>query len=220
MSGEDKPTGSHGDPTTSQTQKPEPSTQGADTGGQGAAPDPAKLTPAEFTALQKKISELESDNKKYRDERRAAEEKQKKEKEEEAKKRGEFESLLNQKESLFEAQQKENEYLKKTVENTLKMQLGQLSAEDVQEFNNYFGNLTPAEQFEKFAIWSPSKKQKSAANALNLPGTPASQAGNSQKLELAFRAEMDIAKSSMDHNRIQWLSKNHDKIIQGKMPLK
>lgn len=219
MTGDDKSTASQGDVNTSQTQKPEPSTQGADTGGQGAAPDPAKLTPAEFTALQKKISELESDNKKYRDERRAAEEKQKKDKEEEAKKRGEFESLFKQKEAEVEPLKLENQGLRQIMEKTLKSQLEQLSAEQTQEFKSLFGDLTLEKQFEKFAIWAPSK-QKVAANPLNLPGTPASQAGNSKKNEAAYRAALDAAKADFDQPKILWLTKNYNGIIKGTIQLK
>jgi hypothetical protein len=194
-----------------------PAVQGADKPSTEAAPAPEKktYTPDDFAAMQKKISDLEKETFKYREQKRKSDAEAVEKAEKEAKERGEFQQLYEKEKGINMPLLNENTQLKEAIKGLLESNLNSLSPVEKNQFLEFFGELDPQTQLKKLSAWSKTLP-KSPANGQFPAGTLASQVGNPQQQTQQFIAAMAQAKEAGDLEQIKYLRNNDKAILAGK----
>lgn len=175
----DKTTPQGGEKTENQTP------QGGADKAQGASSG-STIDINQFNALQNKLNDFESDNKKYRDKFKEIEEQGKQKEKEEAEKRGEHEKLYKESEARHGERDK-NDALrdkndsdkKKAIEKRYKEALGKLTPDQKKQFEAMYSDMTndPEILLNKLYSFNPSVNDPMSANS-----NPASQ-GNKENMK-------------------------------------
>lgn len=185
----------------------EPDSQGVTEPGDSKEPESVDSLKAALEANNKKIAELEKDNKKYRDQRAKAQKEQEERDREAAEKKGEYENLYNDFKSKYENIEPEYSKYKDTVASMYKAELDSLPHQEKDKFVDLFGDLEdPLILLQKLQKWRGTLQTLSTPDAANKPPSRESHADKEKIIKADMqkaRAEGDVKKANQLYRDLQ-----------------